>query len=501
MDETKVLKEEIKEPLNPGTFLLMLLMGGCIFCASKNWVFAICFSVLFCNMLGNLCENRLGNAVGSVLTGITGIFWISISDTIAKRIVMAVQRGIQDVSVQKSLIKFFQADIKADDMLLLHAATFFIGLVIISIVWRCLVALIPDSLKLSDMNQVAIISFTVFLRLFLLAVLCSEFLCWGLNKISLPGGIAYLLLLLPFCYVPRALKEAKENVQKHNHPLNSADNKDDPVKAIEIPDLTLADVAGMAQVKEEIFLRMIQPMKNPEEAKKYGIKAGGGVLLYGPPGTGKTYLAKAVAGELKIPFYAVTVADIFSKYVGESEKNIRGIFQELRKNKLSVLFIDELETIFRKRSDDIHEATRKTISILLQELDGISSNNTGILLIGATNTPQLIDEAFLRSGRFDEKIFVGLPDKDARKQILSSHFNDVKFPMEDGLLDDIAASTENFSGADLKGLTQKVKQRAFAIHAKSYTRELFQECLAQIRPASNAELMRQIREWEEKYRG
>ena len=112
---------------------------------------------------------------------------------------MAVQRGIQDVSVQKSLIKFFQADIKADDMLLLHAATFFIGLVIISIVWRCIVALIPDSLKLSDMNQVAIISLTVFLRLFLLAVLCSEFLCWGLNKISLPGGIAYLLLLLPFC--------------------------------------------------------------------------------------------------------------------------------------------------------------------------------------------------------------------------------------------------------------------------------------------------------------
>ena len=133
------------------------------------------------------------------------------------------------------------------------------------------------------------------------------------------------------------------------------------------------------------------------------------MLLYGPPGTGKTYFAKAVAGELKVPFYAITAADIFSKYVGESEQNVRNIFQELRKNKLSVLFIDELESIFRSRADDIHETTRKIISVLLQELDGISSNNSGMLLIGATNAPHLIDEAFLRAGRFDVKIFVFLP--------------------------------------------------------------------------------------------
>ncbi|MBQ3122265.1 MAG: AAA family ATPase, partial [Bacteroidaceae bacterium] len=107
--------------------------------------------------------------------------------------------------------------------------------------------------------------------------------------------------------------------------------------------------------------------------------------LYGPPGTGKTFLARAVAGELNLPFYMITSADVFGRYVGDSEKNILRIFQEARKHKLSVIFIDEMETIFRKRTDDIHEVTQKVISVILQEMDGVVKHKNPILLLGATN--------------------------------------------------------------------------------------------------------------------
>ena len=184
----------------------------------------------------------------------------------------------------------------------------------------------------------------------------------------------------------------------------------------------LSDVMGMDDAKEQLRLRLIEPVRNPSGARKYGLKVGGGVLLYGPPGTGKTMLARAVAGELNVPFYMITSADVFGKYVGESEKNIRQIFTEVRKNRLSVVFIDELETLFPKRSADVHETTRKVIALLLQELDGLDAGKNPILLLGATNVPWMVDEAFLRPGRFDVKIFVDLPDESARRKMLIAAF-------------------------------------------------------------------------------
>ncbi len=172
---------------------------------------------------------------------------------------------------------------------------------------------------------------------------------------------------------------------------------------VERPSVRLDDVAGMEDVKRQIRLRMIEPLQHPEEAKKHGLKIGGGILLYGPPGTGKTFIAKALAGELDLPFYTITAADIFGKYVGQSEKNIRTLFEETRKNPLSVVFIDELETIFRKRTGDIHETTQKVISVILQELDGVKDGKNPFLLLGVTNAPWMIDEAFMRTGRFDVK--------------------------------------------------------------------------------------------------
>lgn len=265
------------------------------------------------------------------------------------------------------------------------------------------------------------------------------------------------------------------------------------------PTTRLADVVGMDEAKEQIRLRMLEPVRNPWKARKYGLSVGGGVLLYGPPGTGKTMLARAVAGELSLPFFMITAADVFGKYVGESERNIRGIFAEVRRNKMSVLFIDELETLFPKRSGDVHEATRKVISVILQELDGIDNGRNPILLLGATNVPWMVDEAFLRPGRFDIKIFVGLPDAQARRKMLSMAFAKGNVPLERGLLDFMAERTENYSGADLNGVVDRLRQLAYASGADAYRRPMAEKAIASVSPTANGELLDKIEDWESQF--
>lgn len=265
---------------------------------------------------------------------------------------------------------------------------------------------------------------------------------------------------------------------------------------VERPTVRLDDVAGMHKVKDQIRLRLIEPLKRADEAKKHGLKVGGGILLYGPPGTGKTFVAKAVAGELELPFYAITSADVFGKYVGESENNIRNLFRAARKNPLSVIFIDELETIFRKRTESIHETTQKVITVILQELDGINDKQNPIMLLGATNTPWMIDEAFLRTGRFDVMAYVGLPDAEAREKIIRNSFKDVSYPVEPEAVEFLVLATNGYSGADLKGVAQKVKQLAFDRNAASYGKGLFEEALKDSAPSCNAGITAKIEAWE-----
>jgi len=262
------------------------------------------------------------------------------------------------------------------------------------------------------------------------------------------------------------------------------------------PNVKLADVAGMEEVKRQIRLRLVDPVRDAVRARQYGINVGGGLLLYGPPGTGKTFIAKAVAGELGLPFYAITAADVFGKYVGESEGNIRRIFQEIRKNPLSVVFVDELETLFPKRTGDVHESTRKVISILLQELDGIDSGRNPVLLLGATNVPWLVDEAFMRPGRFDVRVFVGLPDAAARRQMFVSAFAKGSVPHASGLTAYLAERTENYSGADVNGVMSRLRQTAYERRLPAYTAALADEVLAQTAPSANGETLDAIREWE-----
>jgi SpoVK/Ycf46/Vps4 family AAA+-type ATPase len=244
------------------------------------------------------------------------------------------------------------------------------------------------------------------------------------------------------------------------------------------------------------MVRVINPLREPEKAREYDIAVGGGIMLYGPPGTGKTFIARAVAGELNLPFYVITAADIFGKYVGESESNVRRLFAEARSNPFSVVFIDELETVFPKRTENIHESTRKVISILLQELDGIDNTRNPILLIGATNTPWQVDEAFLRTGRFDLSVYVGLPDGAARKKIIVNAFKKVKKSIDQAGIELLTAGTSGFSGADLKGITTKIKQTAYRKQAETFTKEIFEECLKEYTPSCSPGISEQIAAWE-----
>ena len=198
-------------------------------------------------------------------------------------------------------------------------------------------------------------------------------------------------------------------------PAGSANPQDWLV--VERPDVRFDDVAGLEDVKEQIRLKLIYPFTHPEEAKRFGVRSGGGILLYGPPGTGKTLIAKAVAGELDAAFFTVKPSEIMSKWVGEAEQNVAALFDAARGYERAVIFIDEVESLLPSRGGN-STVMNRVVPQFLAELDGMAGKHPGLLLIGATNVPWMIDDAAMRPGRFDEKIYVPLPDLPARQRIL-----------------------------------------------------------------------------------
>ncbi|MBI4330606.1 MAG: ATP-binding protein [Chloroflexi bacterium] len=231
----------------------------------------------------------------------------------------------------------------------------------------------------------------------------------------------------------------------------------------EKPDVRLADVAGLGEAKEQILIKMVYPFTHPELAKKYGIKKGGGLLLYGPPGTGKTMIAKAVAGEIDAAFYTVKPSEVMSKWVGEAEQNVARLFDSARKQPRAVIFLDEVEALAPRRSQNISTVMARLVPQILSELEGFDSKadkpNT-LLFIGATNEPWSLDEAILRPGRLDEKLYIPLPDEKARKQILQSNLKGKPLSPELNL-DEVARMTEGYSGADLRRLCEKASDAPF----------------------------------------
>lgn len=234
----------------------------------------------------------------------------------------------------------------------------------------------------------------------------------------------------------------------------------------EEPTVKFADVAGLAEVKEQIELRIVAPYKTPDIFAAFGRKAGGGVLLYGPPGCGKTFVARATAGEVGARFVAMGVADLVEAFWGESEKAIKELFAEARRRTPTVLFFDEFDALGASRGGTESQFWRALVTQLLQEMDGVGGPNEGVLVMAATNLPWSVDPAFRRPGRFDRVIFVPPPDEAARRAILTTHA--ASLPGGEGVdVAKLAAKTANWSGADLKALCERAAEGALARSLKT----------------------------------
>ena len=238
-----------------------------------------------------------------------------------------------------------------------------------------------------------------------------------------------------------------------------ADAADDPQAwEVEAAGVTLADVGGMTEVKDRLEASFLAPMRNPELRRLYGKSLRGGLLLYGPPGTGKTFIARAVAGQMGAGFLNVTITDILDPYIGSSEANLHSVFKQARDHSPCVLFLDELDAIGIKRTLARTAGMRGVVNQLLEELDGVSSDNEGVYLLAATNAPWDVDPALRRPGRLDRTILVLPPDEPARAAILHTHLRER--PVEGIDLQALARATEGLTGADLSHLCDSAAERA-----------------------------------------
>jgi transitional endoplasmic reticulum ATPase len=229
------------------------------------------------------------------------------------------------------------------------------------------------------------------------------------------------------------------------------------IKETKIPDITYEDIGGLREEVKKIREMVELPMRYPELFDKLGIEPPKGVLLAGPPGTGKTLLAKAVANEAGANFYTINGPEIMSKYVGETEENLRKIFEEAEEESPSIIFIDEIDAIAPKRDEASGEVERRMVAQLLTLMDGLESRGQ-VVVIAATNRPDALDPALRRPGRFDREITIGVPDRKGRKEILQIHTRNMPLA-EDVDLDYLADVTHGFVGADLAALCKEAAMK------------------------------------------
>ena len=262
---------------------------------------------------------------------------------------------------------------------------------------------------------------------------------------------------------------------------------------VQAPNVGWDDVGGLDDARERLREGVELPLKHPDAFRRMGIRPAKGFLLYGPPGTGKTLLAKAVAREAEANFIATKSSDLLSKWYGESEQQIARLFARARQVAPTVIFIDELDSLVPARGGGLGEpaVTERVVNTILAEMDGLEELQS-VVVIGATNRPNLIDPALLRPGRFDELIYVPVPDEGGRRRILSIHVGDMPLA-NDVDLDRLSARTERFTGADLEDLVRRAGMIALrqSLDASTVTMEHFNKALEETRASVTAEMERE----------
>lgn len=271
---------------------------------------------------------------------------------------------------------------------------------------------------------------------------------------------------------------------------------------IENPNVKWEEIGGLEELKQELRETIEWPLKNPHAFKRIGIRPPRGVLIYGPPGTGKTLLAKAVASGAEANFILVKGPELVSKWVGESERGVRKIFEKARQAAPTIIFFDEIDAIASKRGADMGtKATERMVNQLLTEMDGLE-DLTDVIVIGATNRPDLIDPAILRPGRFDRIIATRIPNKESRLEIFKVHTQ--KMPLaKDVDLKSLIEKTENFSGADIESLCREAAMHALRedINTKQVSLKNFNEALKKVRSSLTDKDIRKYQEVMQAVRG
>ncbi|MCL1810811.1 MAG: CDC48 family AAA ATPase [Methanomassiliicoccaceae archaeon] len=289
---------------------------------------------------------------------------------------------------------------------------------------------------------------------------------------------------------------AETNVKITEKPVSMTD--------MEIPKVSYDDLGGLSNEVAKIREMIELPLRHPELFKRLGVEAPKGVLLHGPPGTGKTMLAKAVAGETSSNFISLGGPEIMSKFYGESEGKLREIFKEAEENAPSIIFIDEIDSIAPKRNEVTGEAERRIVAQLLSLMDGMNTRGK-VVVIGATNRPNSIDEALRRPGRFDREIEIGIPDRDGRLEILQIHTRGM--PLSDDVnLNKLADRTHGYAGADISALCKEAAMAALRrvlpqvdletdeipvdiLEKISVTKDDFKEALKDLQPSALREVL------------
>jgi len=252
---------------------------------------------------------------------------------------------------------------------------------------------------------------------------------------------------------------------------------------VEVPRVKWSDVGGLQEVKESLKEAVEWPLKNPGSFKRLGIRPPRGIMLYGPPGCGKTYVVKALANEAGVNFISIKGPELLSKWVGESEQHVRDVFRRAKQVAPCIIFFDEIDALAPRRGLEVgSRVTEQVVSQLLTEMSGIEEME-GVVVISATNRPDIVDPALLRPGRFDRLIYVPAPDEKTRLEILKVHTKNM--PLKGVELEELAEKTKGYSGADLEALVREAALFALRenIKAEEVTKKNFEDALKKIKPS------------------